>query len=79
MKEWAELNKHDPQNAPPPPQRSLIHKDVQTKDITCQECRGTGTIYRMVECCKHGCGKCQGDKYIINHVWKKYRKEPVPN
>lgn len=34
---------------------------------------------RIVACCTDGCSKCGGDKYRVNPVWKKYRKEPIPN
>jgi hypothetical protein len=47
--------------------------------MECKDCNGSGLIMRMVSCCTNGCAVCRGDRYIINPVWKKYRKIPIVN
>ena len=34
---------------------------------------------RMIKCCNGGCARCSGDRYLVNPIWKKYRKEPILN
>lgn len=68
-----------PEDHLPLPQRRVLQKDIQSRQVDCQECGGRGNIVRMVECCKNGCNSCRGDKFTINPVWKKYRKQPIIN
>ena len=59
------------------PQRVEIHRDKMIKETECKDCDGAGRIMRIVSCCQNGCPRCSGDKYVINPVWKKYRKDPI--
>jgi hypothetical protein len=57
----------------------VLGRTQTSKEVECWECRGKGRILRMLACCAEGCHACKGDKYFVNPVWQKYRKQPVPN
>ena len=71
--------KNGQENYSQKPERKILDKKISSKEINCKDCYGSGKIMRMTKCCTNGCSTCKGDKYIINPIWKSYRKQPIKN